>query len=50
MLQEKIELEYIKTEQQIAGLFKKGSSVNKFESFCQQLGMAKTRADVKKRC
>lgn len=50
MLQGEIDLKHIKTEQQIADLFTKGLSVNKWESFCQQLGMAKTRADVESRC
>lgn len=42
VLQGEIDLEYIKTEHQIADLFTKGLSVNKLESFYQQLGMVKT--------
>jgi len=50
VLQGEIYLEHINTDKQIADLFTKGLSVNKFESLCQQLGMAKTTADVEKRC
>jgi len=50
VLQGEINLKHIKTEQQIADLFTKVLCANKFESFRQELGIAKTRADVKKRC
>ncbi|KAH0666297.1 hypothetical protein KY285_027503 [Solanum tuberosum] len=50
VLQREIDLEHIKTEQQIADVFTKGLSVNKFESLCQQHGMVKTGADVEREC
>jgi len=50
VLQGEIDLEHIKTEKQIADVFTKGLSVNKFETLCQQLGMVKTGADVEREC
>ena len=41
VLQEEIELEHVKTENQAADLFTKGLSGSKLESFCRQLGMMK---------
>ncbi|KAK3033274.1 hypothetical protein RJ639_034348 [Escallonia herrerae] len=40
VLQEEIELEHIKTENQVADLLTKSLSENTFQSFCHQLGMA----------
>lgn len=40
VLEEKVELRQIKTGDQIADIFTKGLSSNKFEVFCRQLGMA----------
>ena len=34
VLQEEIELEHVKTENQVADLFSKSLNSNKFESFC----------------
>ncbi|KAJ8758773.1 hypothetical protein K2173_000494 [Erythroxylum novogranatense] len=49
VLQGEIEMEHIKTEDQITNLFIKGLNDNKFESFCHQLGMAKRMGvDVKR--
>ncbi|XP_047259222.1 secreted RxLR effector protein 161-like [Capsicum annuum] len=48
VLQGEIDLKHIKTEQQIADVFTKCLSVNKFESLCQQLGMVMTGADVER--
>jgi len=51
VLQEKIELKHIKTNDQVANLFTKSLSGNKFESFCCQLGMIKREeAGIEMRC
>ncbi|XP_048236301.1 secreted RxLR effector protein 161-like [Ricinus communis] len=41
VLQEEIQLEHVGTERQAADLFTKGLGSNKFENFCNQLGMVK---------
>ncbi|KAK2997760.1 hypothetical protein RJ639_024907 [Escallonia herrerae] len=40
VLQEEIELEHVRTKNQVADLLTKSLSENKFQSFCRQLGMA----------
>jgi hypothetical protein len=51
VLQEEIELKHVNTKDQVADLFTKSLSGNKFESFCHQLGMVNRKdADVKKGC
>lgn len=50
VLQGEIDLEHIKTEQQIADVFTKGLSISKFQSLCQQMGMVKTKSDVEREC
>jgi plasmid replication initiation protein len=39
VLQEEIELKHVNTKDQVADLFTKSLSSNKFEDFCRQLGM-----------
>ncbi|KAA3467751.1 Integrase, catalytic core [Gossypium australe] len=41
MLQDEIELSYVKTDNQVANLFTKGLSTTKLEEFCSQLGIVK---------
>ncbi|RVW95735.1 Retrovirus-related Pol polyprotein from transposon TNT 1-94 [Vitis vinifera] len=51
VLKEEVELNQIKSEDQVADLFTKGLSGSKFESFCHQLGMVKIlEADVEGEC
>lgn len=51
VLEVEIELEQIKSEDQVADLFTKGLSGSKFESFCHQLGIVKSlKADVRGEC
>ncbi len=41
VLQEEIELSYVKTDNQVADLFTKGLSTTKLEKFCSQLRIVK---------
>ena len=38
-LQDEIEMQYVKMDDQVADLFIMGLSIEKFEEFCQQLNM-----------
>jgi len=51
VLEEEVKLKQIKSEDQVADIFTKGLSSNKFEAFCQQLGLIRiTEADVEGEC
>jgi hypothetical protein len=51
VLQEEIDLKHVNTKDQVADLFTKSLSGNKFESFCQQLGMVNRKgAGVQRGC
>lgn len=50
VLQGEINLDHIQANQQIIDLFTKGLCAIKLESFRQELSIAKTRANVKRRC
>ncbi|XP_040933766.1 secreted RxLR effector protein 161-like [Gossypium hirsutum] len=41
VIHDKIELSYVKTDNQVANLFTKGLSTTKLEKFCSQLGIVK---------
>jgi len=51
VLQEEIELKHVNTKDQVADLYTKSLSGNKFKSFCQQLGMVNRKdAGVERGC